>query len=730
MPSTILPSPKLNRILAALPVSEFARLEDDLEMVTLPLGKVLFNAGDSLEFVYFPTTCIVSLVFATENGSSAELAMTGNDGLVGIPLVLGGETTTHKVVVQGAGDAYRLRSEVIGWELDQGGTLQRLCLSYAQALMTQMAQSVVCNRHHAVDQQLCRWLLLSLDLMDGNQINMTQELIAGMLGVRREAVTEAAGKLQAAGLIQYRRGHITITDRPGLEARACECYGVVRSEYERLFHLLPANLPKSRHRPNPATLRQRAEARLQQSELPTPATPWDNERMLHELQVHQVELEMHNEELRHAYGEADALREKYADIYDFAPVGYFTLDAHGVILQLNLAGAILLGVKRSMHGRYRFAAAIKPESLLTFKNFHAEVLDNKCKRHCEIVLAATEQRPEAVVRIEAVPDESSRECRMVVIDITAEKEATRALLEREAYQRALLDNFPYMVWLKDEQSRYLAVNSPFAQNYGWSSVEAPIGQTDFDIVPPELAAAAHAEDLDILSSGKKVHVEQLVEKDGQQRWFETYKSPVVVGSQRVGTVGFSRDITVKKRLEEELRGLAATDSLTDLANRRHFLDHLEEAYAGLQRDPAQPVSVMMLDLDHFKSINDTLGHAAGDAMLRLFSGILRDELRKVDTAGRVGGDEFAVLMPKTDPAAAKVFAERIRNKVAKISITIEERQVTLTVSIGIAAMSAADAQASVVLEHADAALYLAKQEGRNRVASEAGEKAPAAPDSP
>jgi diguanylate cyclase (GGDEF)-like protein len=423
--------PRQNRILAALTANDYSRLQDDLEPVSLKLGQVLYDSGDSLSHVYFPATCIVSLVFTTSKGSSAELAITGNDGLVGIPLVLGGETTTHRAVIQSAGTAYRLRMETMRWELDQDGELLRLALRYTQALMTQMAQSVVCNRHHSVDQQLCRWLLLSLDRLPGNQLNMTQELIGNMLGVRREAVTEAAGKLQAAGLIHYSRGHITIIDRPGIEARSCECYAVVKREYDRLFQLSPAIRSKGRSRPNPETLRQRAETRLRQSDAAPPKTHWDYVQLVHELQVHQIELEMHNEELRHAYDEADTLRDRYADIYDFAPVGYFTLDRHGVIIDMNLAGSILLGVKGSQKGRHRFAAHVAPDDLAAFNSYCAGVLQARHKMQCELALLPSTHRPASWVRIEGVPDENCEECRLVVLDITAKK-AQEAELERLA----------------------------------------------------------------------------------------------------------------------------------------------------------------------------------------------------------------------------------------------------------------------------------------------------------
>lgn len=409
-------TPRQNRILAALPADEYARLADDLEWVELNAGQTVYQSGSNRPFVYFPTSSILSLIATGSDGASAELAMTGCDGLVGIPLVLGGETSNYKVVVQRQGQAYRLRSEVVCWELDQGGSLRRLSLCYIQAVMTQMAQSVLCYRHHSVDQQLCRWLLQSLDQISGTVFDVTQETISSLLGVRREGVTEAAGKLQAAGLIQYRRGHITVTDRAGLEARVCECYAMVRAEYARLFGLMTASLARQRPRPNPATLRQRAEARLRQSPPGMLSGQWDTAHLLHELQVHQIELEMHNEELRHAYDEADSLREKYADLYDFAPVGYVTLDAQGSILQINLAGAIMLGIKRSQMGKLRFAAFVQPACLPGFNAFVGEVLGGRSRNKCEIVLAQTAYRSELRVRIEAVADEAGGECRMVVME--------------------------------------------------------------------------------------------------------------------------------------------------------------------------------------------------------------------------------------------------------------------------------------------------------------------------
>jgi CRP-like cAMP-binding protein len=229
------PDPLQNELLAALPASDWARWQPQLEPVSLALGKVLYESGGAMTHVYFPTTSIVSLLYVLEDGASAEIAVVGNEGIVGVSLFMGGETTPSRAVVQSAGEGFRMRGQVLKDEFNRSGAVMHLLLRYTQALITQMAQTAVCNRHHSLDQQLCRWLLLSLDRLRGSELKMTQELIANMLGVRREGVTEAAGSLQEAGLISHRRGHITVLDRAGLERRTCECYAVVKKEYDRLL---------------------------------------------------------------------------------------------------------------------------------------------------------------------------------------------------------------------------------------------------------------------------------------------------------------------------------------------------------------------------------------------------------------------------------------------------------------------------------------------------------------
>lgn len=234
--------PKQNHLLAALSNEVYDRLLPHLELAALPLGKVLYESGDTLRYVYFPLDCIVSLLYVMKSGASAEISVVGNEGLIGVALFMGGESTTSRAIVQSAGHAYRLKGNLLKSEFNLHGDMLHLMLRYTQSLLTQMAQTAVCNRHHSIDQQLCRWLLLSLDRLPNNELSMTQELIANMLGVRREGVTDAAGKLQKLGVIEYCRGHITVLDRPKLEELCCECYSVVKTETDRLLPYLPQSL--------------------------------------------------------------------------------------------------------------------------------------------------------------------------------------------------------------------------------------------------------------------------------------------------------------------------------------------------------------------------------------------------------------------------------------------------------------------------------------------------------
>ncbi|HSG23076.1 MAG TPA: PAS domain S-box protein, partial [Azonexus sp.] len=632
---------------------------------------------------------------------------------------------------------------------------------------------------------------------------------------------------------------INIVDRPGLEAHACECYGVVKAEYDRLFQLPPETRVRSRARPNPDTIRSRAEARWLQAPPEDALSAWDNAQLLHELQVHQIELEMHNEALRQAYKEADALRDRYADIYDFAPISYFTLNRDGVIIDLNLSGAILLGIKGSQKGRHRFAAFVSPETVGTFNHFVEEVLAATQNTTCEVVLTATIKHPAATVRIAAIPNEAGDECRMVVIDLTAERAAQQALKVREEYQRAILDNFPFMVWLKDEQSRFIAVNAPFAANFGWPSAESLIGKSDFDIATKELAEDFRAEDRAVLRTGERRTIEALLKLGKEQCWFEIYKSPIALADRLIGTVGFARDITqrhntqqalqdaeeryrnlieqlplciaivqhgliqyinpksaeligyssdecvgksfhplvfeadrqkaievnqaysrgeplspnqevrlvsksgqiidcrlyvrtvqwagekatlavfedvtVQKAMDAELRRLARTDPITTLASQEHFVEHMTQALAQLKRDGNREVAVLLLDLDHFATINHALGQLTGDAILRLFSALLGEQLRNVDFAGRIGGEKFAILLADSNQASAAIFAERLRRKVADTSVAIGEQHISITVSIGIAVMHSSDETADQVLQRAEQALARAKSGSGNRI---------------
>lgn len=432
-------SARQNGILAALPMSDYATIADALESVDLVAGQVIEEPGGAHGFVHFPVTCTVSLVSSTQDGEMSELAIAGHEGLVGLAAVLGVPAMSHRVMVMVAGQAYRMSAAAFDAAIARSDIFRRLSLRYVQALMGQMAQSIVCGRHHSVLQRLSFWLLFHRDRCAREQLKVTHETIAHMLGVRRESVTQAAGQLQAAGRIRTSRGKISIEDPQGLGRHACECYDMVRADYERLQQPLQTGQPLMWGRAQNADQGQDAEDEVEGANA--------------------------------ALGQQPVER-KYADIYDFAPVGLMSLDRQGRILEVNMAGAILLGIQRSRSSSHVFTEFLNEEAQDTFMTFHAEVMSGKCRRHCELTLKPTVQRPALVVRIDATVDEDGLENRMVMCDITEQVQHAQALAAREREQRALLAHLPGVFWIKDEQGRFVAVNH-LAQRQGAYVPSAP-----------------------------------------------------------------------------------------------------------------------------------------------------------------------------------------------------------------------------------------------------------------
>ena len=381
---TVLPD---NLLLSSLSAAELANLAPFLERMTLTTGQVIGQPGQALQHVYFPLSCSLSWVSHTADGESDELALVGRDGLIGVPLVLGGAAMQHTVQVQCGGEALRMGADVFVRQMSAQSRLHKLALLYVQWQMGQMAQSIVCSRHHAVSERLSHWLLSNAQGANTQELRVTHETISHMLGVRRESITQAAGRFQAAGWIANSRGKITLKDPEGLRAMACECQARSQQESKRYLQQL-AQLAR------PATSNGEVSHASESLALTPYGMPTDEQMSL----------------------EGDL--QKYVDAYDFAPVGFVTLDAQGRILQTNLAGAILLDIQRSQCQHHAFSDFLADESQVDFSRFHHEVLGGQCRRHCVVQLTATAHRSALQVRIDATVDEWGVENRMVLIDVT------------------------------------------------------------------------------------------------------------------------------------------------------------------------------------------------------------------------------------------------------------------------------------------------------------------------
>jgi len=420
------PDAQQNRILDALPEADLSALLPYLERVELLSGRVIGQPGELAQQVFFPINCTASLVSHTADGESAELAQMGHEGLIGVTLVLGGAAMNHSVQVQAGGLALRMQADVFMRQQAQRPALQQLALLYAQFLMGQMAQSIVCSRHHSVTQRLTHWMLSHADGQASDALQVTHENISQMLGVRRESVTQSAGKLQASGLIGNGRGKILLKNREGLRAMACECYA--RSEAETARYV-----QQVAHRAD--LTRQDALARSAPrtaSASGSMASAWvtagngaaqtnghaNGYANGHAAGAAVVDESFDGDLHMDGLDELPTALQKYVDAYDFAPVGFVTLDAQGRIVQTNLAGAILLDIQRSQCQHSLFAHFLDRDSHTTFQQFHQEVLGGKCRRHCEVVLSATAHQPQRVVRIDATLDDEGHECRLVLIDLS------------------------------------------------------------------------------------------------------------------------------------------------------------------------------------------------------------------------------------------------------------------------------------------------------------------------
>jgi CRP-like cAMP-binding protein len=418
MPERVSPNPRQNQILAALTSVQRSRLLLSLEPVEIAEAAVLCEIGDAVGYAYFPTSCIFSVTSVLLNGDTTGVALIGNDGVFGSPLSFGDDVANHRVFALGKGLAYRIRTEALQWELASDRLLQEVVQRYIQGLMLQIAQTVMCTRHHTVDQQLSRLLLLCLDRVTDNRLELTQIIIANILGVRREGVSEAAGRLSARGIISYTRGHILVTDRASLEHCSCECYHAVKHQTDRLYARTIGPYGMDFPGTNPLTLRHRAEVMFSRHPLGVDRGQDDTAKLVHELQIHQIELELQNEEIEEAYQESNTQRQRLQDLYGFAPVAYLSVSRFGVITQMNLAAAILLGVTLSECTRYRFASFVDIADLPRFNAFLGGILDRQSKDSCQLTLSANRRRGPTVAHIEAVPDEMGLECRMIVCDIT------------------------------------------------------------------------------------------------------------------------------------------------------------------------------------------------------------------------------------------------------------------------------------------------------------------------
>lgn len=551
---------KANRILARLPAEEYQRLAPHLEWVDLDLGTVLFKPGQERHFAYFPLSCVVAFLFEIEGGKSTKVGMIGRDGMVGLTQILEGKSNHTRVIVQSAGKALRIRTENLKREFYRGSQLMSELLRYVQFYITQLSQLSVCHNHHRLDQQLARWILQTLDRLDGNQITATQELLSLLLGARRQGLSQALAQFQSLGLIERERGKFMVPKPKQLEQHACECYSVIKREQARLF-------PRVTH----------IQAQNQDASGVT-----------------------------YANHQSSALQSSYLALRVQA-------------LELALSGSDL---------------AWWDVNLRTGNN---EVVG------CDVWTGMLGYAP------------------------------------GEFHPTA--QQWDDMVHPKDRAER-------------------------------EAARLAHL-------TGVKPRYEceyRIAHKDGHWVWIAARGKVVVFDEDGhpLRLVGTNQDITARKADAMALENLVRTDYLTETSSRRQFFEMAEREFASARRHNS-PLSLIAIDLDHFKRINDTYGHEAGDRVLKAFADTVKGFLRITDVFGRTGGEEFCLLMPHTDAAGALVLADRVLKAVLAQPVQVGELTIAYSVSLGVCTLKPQDSDLASLMRQADGALYRAKIMGRNRM---------------
>lgn len=696
-------NPRTNQILAAIKAQEFLRLENDLEFVEFGQGQTIYEAGDRIEHLYFPVTLAASMLVADSDGSSTCVAIVGNEGVLGIGVACGAAITPYSVVAINGGGAYRLRRQLVEREFALHSTLLDHVLRHGEALAFSFAQTAICAQRYTVEQRLCRWLLDAAEKSGLSVLPMTHAGLSAQLGVRREAVTEAARQLQDAGLIQYSRGQLAVQKPDELQRRACACHEKIAAYQQAAMSHSAEIAQRQNGHLEPPSIRKLIEERAKRTADELPDSLAEIRKMVAQLEVTKELGQLQLAELAESFAEAERLREMYAELYDFSPVAYATVDSAGIIQQVNLACAILLGHKRSEIVRHRFVDSVVPDQQAQFTRFLRDVLGGH--QHCriEVELSANHQRHMAAVLIDGVADENGRECRLVVTDITQRKALERRLAESNAEAQLLkhaLDHVNAYVYLKDRDLKYRYANRMVLDLMGVTE-EQLLGHDDSSHFPADVVAHFQEADRRALKGERVVDETVVRHADGRLIHTRDTKSPIYEnsdGGQLWGLCAVSTDISDLKQAETKLQ---ESYRLLELAQRtanagaweRDFttgrVTWSDNLYRILGLDPAQDKADgetwrrLVLPEDQERT-EATINAAVADphkpisvsTRVRLADG----SIRTIDVVGDAQYDETQKPLRASGIAIDITERAELERKLRLWSVAFEESELSIAIS--------------------------------------------------